>query len=131
LKFLDFAPIVHVSAQTGERTPKLLEVIDKAMRERVRRVPTPELNRFIASVTAAHPPPSPERRAVRILYAAQVGVSPPTFALFTNIATKFHFSYERFLVNQLRAKFGFLGTPIRLQVRRRKRALKTRRREPR
>jgi GTPase len=121
LKFLDFAPIVHVSAQTGERTPKLLEVIDKVMRERTRRVPTPELNRFIASVTAAHPPPSPERRAVRILYAAQVGVAPPTFALFTNIATKFHFSYERFLTNRLREKFGFSGSPIRLQVRRRKR----------
>jgi GTP-binding protein len=120
LKFLDFAPIVHVSAQTGERTPKLLEVIDKVLRERSRRVPTPELNKFIALVTAAHPPPSPERRAVRILYAAQVGVAPPTFALFTNIATKFHFSYERFLTNRLREKFGFIGSPIRLQVRRRK-----------
>jgi GTP-binding protein len=78
------------------------------------------LNRFIATVTAAHPPPSAPR-AVRILYAAQVGVAPPTFALFTNIATKFHFSYERFLTNQLREAFGFQGTPIRLQVRRRKR----------
>jgi GTPase len=120
LKFLDFAPIVHVSAQTGERTPKLLEVIDKVLRERIHRVPTPELNRFIATITAAHPPPSPERRAVRILYAAQVGVGPPTFALFTNIATKFHFSYERFLTNRLREKFGFVGSPIRLQIRRRK-----------
>jgi GTP-binding protein len=110
-----------VSAQTGERAPKLLEVIDRVLGERSRRVPTPELNRFIASVTAAHPPPSPERRAVRILYAAQVGVAPPTFALFTNIATKFHFSYERFLTNRLREKFGFMGSPIRLQVRRRKR----------
>jgi GTP-binding protein len=121
LKFLDYAPIVHISALTGERTPKLLEVIDKVMQERLRRVPTPELNRFITSITEANPPPSPGRGAVRILYAAQVGVSPPTFALFTNIATKFHFSYERFLVNQLRKKFGFLGTPIRLQVRRRDR----------
>jgi GTP-binding protein len=120
LKFLDYAPIVHVSAMTGERTPKLLEVIDKVMHERLRRVPTPELNRFIATVTSAHPPPSAPR-AVRILYAAQVGVAPPTFALFTNIATKFHFSYERFLTNQLREAFGFQGTPIRLQVRRRKR----------
>jgi GTP-binding protein len=120
LKFLDYAPLVHVSAMTGERTPKLLEVIDKVMHERLRRVPTPELNRFIATVTSAHPPPSAPR-AVRILYAAQVGVAPPTFALFTNIATKFHFSYERFLTNQLREAFGFQGTPIRLQIRRRKR----------
>lgn len=121
LKFLEFAPIVHLSALTGERTPKLLEVIDKVMQERTHRVPTHELNRFITSITEAHPPPSPGRGAVRILYAAQVGVSPPTFALFTNIATELHFSYERFLVNQLRKKFGFLGTPIRLQIRRRDR----------
>lgn len=121
LKFLEFAPIIHISALTGERTPKLLEMIDKVLQERTFRVPTPELNRFIKDVTAAHPPPSPGRGAVRIMYAAQVGVSPPTFALFTNIATEFHFSYERFLVNQIRKTFGFLGTPIRLQVRRRER----------
>ncbi len=121
LKFLDFAPIVHISALTGERTPKLLEVVDKVMGERMRRVPTPELNRFLAEVTTAHPVPSPGKHAVRILYAAQVGVAPPTFALFTNVATELHFSYERFLKNRIREKFGFLGTPIRLQIRRRKR----------
>ena len=119
LKFLEYAPIVHISALTGERTPKLLEIINTVMQERTRRVPTPELNRFITSVTEAHPPPSPGRGAVRILYAAQVGIAPPTFALFTNIATEFHFSYERYLVNQIRKQFGFLGTPIRLQIRRR------------
>jgi GTP-binding protein len=120
LKFLEYAPIVHVSAQTGERTPRLLEVVDKVMHERIRRVPTSELNRFFAEITAAHPPPSPGNTAVRVLYAAQVGVAPPTFAIFTNIATSFHFSYERFLVNKLREQFGFVGTPIRLQVRRRR-----------
>ncbi len=121
LKFLEFAPILHISAMTGERTPKLLELIDRVLRERAYRVPTPELNRFIREITEANPPPSPGRTAVRILYAAQVGSSPPTFALFTNVATEFHFSYERFLTNQIRRKFGFLGTPIRLQIRRRKR----------
>ena len=125
LKFLEFAPIIHISALTGERTPRLLELIDKVLRERTVRVATPELNRFIKQVTEAHPPPSPGRGAVRILYAAQVGVSPPTFALFTNIATEFHFSYERFLVNQIRKKFGFSGTPIRLQIRRRERKSRT------
>jgi GTP-binding protein len=85
----------------------------------VRRIPTGELNRFIQTVTAAHPPASPGRKHVRILYATQKGVAPPTFVLFTNVATDFHFSYERFLVNQLRESFGFIGTPIRLQVRRR------------
>jgi GTP-binding protein len=121
LKFLDYAPIVHISALTGERTPKLLEVIDKVMQGRQRKIPTPELNKFFAAVTASHPIPSPGRTAIRILYAAQVGIAPPTFALFTNVATELHFSYERFLKNQLREKFGFAGSPIRLQIRKRKR----------
>ena len=64
---------------------------------------------------------SPGKKAVRILYAAQVGVAPPTFALFTNVSTELHFSYERFLKNRLREQYGFSGTPIRLQVRKRKR----------
>ena len=70
-------------------------------------------------MTAAHPPASPGRKHVRVLYAAQTAAAPPTFVFFTNVATKFHFSYERFLVNQLREHFGFAGTPIRTQVRRR------------
>ena len=121
LKFLDYAPLMHISAMTGERTPKLLEVVDKVAAARVRRVPTPEVNRFVRDVTAAHPPVSPGRRQVRILYAAQTGVAPPTFVFFTNVATSFHFSYERFLLNQLRERFDFVGTPIRLEVRRRTR----------
>jgi GTP-binding protein len=119
LKFLDYVPIVHLSALTGERTPRLLEFIDKVARARQQRVKTPELNRFIAAVTARNPPVSPGSKHVRILYAAQTSTAPPTFVLFTNVATKFHFSYERFLVNQLRERFDFIGTPIRLQVRRR------------
>ena len=119
LKFLDFAPIVHISALTGERTPRLLEVVDNVLAERTRRIPTPELNRFLQAVTDAHPVPSEGNKAARILYAAQVGVAPPTFALFMNVQTQLHFSYERFLKNRLREEFGFLGTPIRLQVRKR------------
>jgi GTP-binding protein len=121
LKFLDYAPILHISALTGERAPKLLETIDRITESRKKRVKTPELNRFVAEVTAAHPPASPGRQHVRILYAAQTGVAPPTFVFFTNVATKFHFSYERFLVNQLRERFGFEGTPIRFHVRTRRR----------
>lgn len=119
LKFLDYAPVLHISALTGERTPKLLEAIDKVAEARMRRIPTAELNRFVAAVTAVHPPASPGRREVRILYAAQTGVAPPTFVFFTNVATSFHFSYERFLVNRLRESFGLMGTPVRIQVRRR------------
>jgi GTP-binding protein len=120
LKFLEYAPLLHISALTGERAPKLLETIEKVAQARRKRVPTAELNRFLEAVTASHPVASPGKKEVRILYAAQTGVCPPQFVLFTNVATRLHFSYERFLVNRLRDAFGFLGTPIRLQVRRRK-----------
>jgi GTP-binding protein len=119
MRFLDYAPILHISALTGERAGKVLETIDKVAAARRTRVPTPALNRFVAEVTAANPPVSPDRAHVRILYAAQVGVSPPSFVFFTNVATTFHFSYQRFLLNKLRERFGFVGSPIRIQVRRR------------
>jgi GTP-binding protein len=119
LKFLDYAQILHISARTGERAPKLLEAIDRVADARLRRIPTAELNRFVQAVTAVHPPASPGRREVRILYAAQTGVAPPEFVFFTNVATSFHFSYERFLMNRLRESFGLDGTPIRIKVRRR------------
>ncbi len=119
LKFLDYAPILHLSAATGERLPKLLEAIDRIGQARQRRVTTGALNKFVAEVTAAHPPVSPGRKHVRILYAAQTGVAPPSFVFFTNVATTFHFSYQRFLVNQIRERFGFEGTPVRLHIRRR------------
>jgi GTP-binding protein len=128
LKFLEYAPIVHVSALTGERTPRLLEVIDRVANARRHRVSTSDLNRFLDAVTTAHPPTSKTRRDVRILYGAQTGVEPPEFVLFTNVATELHFSYERFLVNRLRESFGFEGTPIRLKVRRRERKPRTKER---
>jgi GTP-binding protein len=119
MRFLDYAPILHISAKTGERAPKILETIDKIVETRRLRIPTPKLNKFLEEVTKANPPISPGRKHVRIMYAAQIGVSPPSFVFFTNVATTFHFSYERFLLNQMREKFGFVGTPIRIQVRRR------------
>jgi GTP-binding protein len=121
LKFLDYAPVLHVSAATGERASKLLEEIDRVAVSRRSRVKTHQLNTLVEKIAATHPPQSPGRRHVRILYAAQTGVAPPTFVFFTNIATSFHFSYERYLVNQLREAFGFAGTPIRIQVRSRRR----------
>jgi len=119
MRFLDYAPILHVSAMTGERAPKIIETIDRIGESRRKKIPTPALNKFIASVTEANPPVSPGRKHVRILYAAQIGIAPPSFVLFSNVATEFHFSYERFLINQIREEFGFIGTPIRIQVRRR------------
>jgi GTP-binding protein len=120
MKFLEYAPILHISALTGERAPRVLEAIDQVAASRRKRVPTPALNKFIETVTATNPPVSPGRKHVRIMYAAQIGVAPPSFVFFTNVATTFHFSYERYLVNQLREHFEFHGTPIRIQVRRRK-----------
>jgi GTPase len=122
LKFIEYAPILHISAKTGERTPRLLETIDKVSTARHKRVPTPELNRFIEQLTSEHPPVSPGHRNVRVLYAAQTGVAPPTFMLFTNVATKLHFSYERFLQNRIRDKYGFVGTPLTIAVRKRSRS---------
>jgi len=120
MRFLDYAPILHISALTGERTTKVLETIDKVSAARRTRVSTGALNKFVEEITAANPPVSPGRKHVRIMYAAQVGVAPPSFVFFTNVATTFHFSYERFLVNQIRERFGFVGSPIRIQVRSRK-----------
>ena len=108
LKFLDFAPILHISAATGERTPKLLEMVDKVAAAARTRVPTGELNRFIEKITTASPPVTAGKRNVRVMYAAQTSVAPPTFVLFTNTETKLHFSYERFLENRLRETYGFL-----------------------
>ena len=121
LNFLDYAPVQHNSARTGDRTPKLLETIDRVAKARLRRVPTGELNRFVEAVTQTHAPVSPGKKLVRVLYAAQTGVAPPTFVFFTNVATTFHFSYERYLANRLRESFGFDGSPIRLEVRARRR----------
>jgi GTP-binding protein len=121
LKFLDFAPVIHVSALTGERTAKVLEMAMRVADARAHRVGTSELNRFVERITEANPPTSKHRRQVRIMYASQIASAPPRFVFFTNVATEFHFSYERFLVNQLREQFGFLGSPIRITVRRRPR----------
>jgi GTP-binding protein len=119
MKFLDYAPILHISALTGERAPRVLETIDRIAASRRTRIPTPALNKFIEAVTAANPPVSPGRKHVRILYAAQTGIAPPSFVFFTNVATTFHFSYQRYLANQLREQFDFFGTPITMRVRRR------------
>ncbi len=121
LKFLDYVPLIHLSALTGDRTGKLLETVDRVAAARQKRVSTSALNRFLEEATAAQAPVSKNRRDVRILYGAQTGTKPPSFVLFTNVATELHFSYERYLRNQLRETFGFEGTPIRLKVRRRKR----------
>jgi GTP-binding protein len=111
-KFLDYAPIVFVSAMTGERTEKLFDLINRVADARRRRISTGALNRWLSEVDLDRGT-SPAARKVKIFYVTQAGASPPTFILFTNQSKRLHFSYERFLENQLRKKFDFLGAPIR------------------
>jgi GTPase len=111
-KFLDYAPIVFVSAKTGERTEKLFDLIDRVGEARRRRISTGELNRWLEGVDLDRGT-SPAARKVKIYYVTQAAASPPTFILFTNQSKRLHFSYERFLENQLRKSFDFTGTPIR------------------
>ena len=117
LKFADYAPIVHLSALTGARSEKLLEAAERVARARAAHVSTSDLNRFLERVTRRHPPSSPKKREVKIQYGTQIGVKPPRFLLFTNTATRLHFSYERFLKNRLRESFKFEGTPLEIKVR--------------
>lgn len=121
LKFLSYAPIVFLSAKTGERAQKLFPLIDEVALARKRRIPTPELNRWLKEDVDLQRGSTPKARPVRIYYITQAKASPPTFLLFTNQKTPLHFSFERFLENQLRAKFDFAGTPVRFVQRLRKR----------
>jgi len=120
LKFLSYAPIVFLSALTGERTEKLYTLIDRVVEARRRRISTGELNRWLANVDLERGT-SPASREVKIYYITQATVAPPTFVLFTNQAKPLHFSYQRFLENRLRAAFDFTGTPIRFNQRLKKR----------
>ena len=111
LKFLNYAPIVFISAQSGKGTEKIFPLIEEVATERRKRVTTGQMNRFIERVDFERAS-VPMRQRVRILYMTQASVAPPTFVLFTNRAVKLHFSYQRFLENQIREAFGFVGTPI-------------------
>ncbi len=111
LKFLNYAPIVFISAKSGRGTEKIFPLLEQVATERRKRIPTSAMNRFIESVDFERAS-VPMKSRVKILYMTQASVAPPTFVLFTNRAVKLHFSYQRFLENQIRHAFGFLGTPI-------------------
>ena len=114
IKYLDYAPIIFISATTGQRVAKLFPLIDKAVAARQARVTTAELNAFLQNV-ALHKASVPFNQKVKVHYMTQVGIAPPTFAVFTNRKIKLHFSLERYLVNKIRERFGFWGTPIVLK----------------
>ncbi|HEY5486797.1 MAG TPA: ribosome biogenesis GTPase Der [Candidatus Limnocylindrales bacterium] len=117
--FLELAPIVSISAKTGQRVSKVLELAVDIWGERRKRIPTPELNRVIRAATTRQAPPPGKGAPPKIFYATQVAVAPPTFVFFARNAGEVHFSYARYMENQLRAEFGFDGTPIRLIFRER------------
>src|SRR3984893_11773288 len=121
LKFLSYAPIVFLSAKTGDRANKLYPLIDQVAAARKRRIPTPELNRWLTEDVDLQRGTTPKARPVRIYYITQAKTAPPTFLIFTNQKTPLHFSFERFLENRLRERFDFRGAPVRFVQRLRKR----------
>jgi GTP-binding protein len=115
--FLDFAPVVSISAKTGQRVGRVLEMAIDIWGERRKRVSTGELNRVLTAATDRTPPPPVRGHRPRLFYATQAAVAPPTFVFFASDASSVHFSYRRYLENRLRETFGFDGTPIRLVFR--------------
>jgi GTP-binding protein len=111
LKFLAYAPILFVSASTGRSTEKILPTLEQVATERRRRIGTGEMNRFLKHVDFERAS-VPARQQVRIYYMTQAAVAPPTFVIFTDRKVKLHFAYQRFLENQIRRAFGFMGSPI-------------------
>ncbi len=111
VKFLNYAPVLFLSAHTGKGTEKILPLIEQVAAERRKRISTGEMNRFLKTVDFDRAS-VPVGKRVRIYYMTQAAVAPPTFILFTDRAVKLHFSYQRFLENQIRHAFGFMGTPI-------------------
>lgn len=116
LKFLSYAPVVFVSAQTGKSVDQIFPLLQEVALEQRKRIGTSEMNRFLEHVDFDRAS-VPMRQRVKILYMTQASVAPPTFVLFTNRNVKLHFAYQRFLENQIRAAFGFAGTPIWIKTR--------------
>lgn len=121
LAFVPWAPMVTVSALEGRGINALLGRIEDAVNEHRKRIPTAELNRFFDEVLERHPPPTMHHRAVRLYYITQVSVAPPTFVIMANAPRDVHFSYQRYVINQIRKRFGFQGTPLRVRYRGKKR----------
>ena len=116
LGFMQYAPTAYISALTGQRVMKLFELIKFVSEQANYRVPTPILNDFIRDIVAFTPPPTDKGNRLKILYTVQISVKPPRFRLFVNNPELFHFSYKRYVENQLRKAFGFEGNPICLDI---------------
>ena len=117
LGYMTYAPILFISALTGQRVDKLYELINYVAEQSAMRITTGMLNNILADATARVQPPSDKGRRLKIYYMTQASVKPPHFVIFCNDARLFHFSYQRYLENQIRAVFGLEGTPVRLTIR--------------
>ena len=117
LAYMTYAPVVFISALTGQRVDRLFELINYVNNQAAMRITTGMLNSVLADATARVQPPSDKGRRLKVYYMTQVGIKPPHFVCFCNDAKLFHFSYQRYLENQLRATFGLEGTPVRLTIR--------------
>ncbi len=115
--FMDYAPVLFISALTGQRCMQIYQSVNEVYAEATKRISTGVLNEFIAEVQAMVPAPQYKGKRLKIAYATQVAVQPPEFILFVNSTELLHFSYDRYLENQFRKNFGFAGTPIRLTLR--------------
>lgn len=113
--FLKDSPVIYISAKTGQRVDKLFSVIETLYEEYTREISTSQVNNFIKKATTKLSPPVRSGRQLKIKYGTQTGIRPPTFTFFVNDPALIHFSYERFLLNQLREEFGFTGTPLRIR----------------
>ena len=120
LAYLSYAPIIFISAKTGQRVEKLFDMINEVAKQNALRISTSVLNQVINEAIAIVQPPTDKGKRLKILYGTQASTKPPTFVIFVNNKDLFHFSYERYLVNQIRKEFGLRGTPIRILVREKK-----------
>lgn len=120
LKFMDYFKSIYISAKTGQRAEKILSLVDEVYENSRFRIPTGTLNDVISDAVRANEPPSYNGRRLKVYYASQVSVAPPTIVLFVNSTNLLHFSYERFLENILRRSFDFSGTPIKILTREKK-----------
>ena len=114
LNFMDYVPILFISAKTGQRVEKVIPLALQVQEERLARISTSKLNRILRDAQDAHPAPSRGGRPLKIYYATQVRSDPPTFLVYVNDPKRMHFSYRRYLENKIREAYGFLGTPIRI-----------------
>ena len=120
LSYLTYAPILFISAKTGQRVEKLFEIINEVSNNNSLRIQTSVLNEILSEAVSMVQPPTDKGKRLKVFYITQVSTKPPTFAIFVNDKKLFHFSYERYIVNKLRQEIGFRGTPIRILVRERK-----------